>query len=318
MAGLAKSKIVVVCGPTASGKTDMAVALCRALGGEMVGADSMQVYNGLPVGTAALRPEQAPDVSRHLIGFLAPEQHFSVAEYLPIATKAIAEIQGRGKVPVVCGGTGLYITSLVNGITFTEEKPSSVARDELESLWQREGGPAMLERLHRVDPSHAEILPPADKRRILRSLEEFALTGRTHAQRIEASRTAPPAYEALLLAPIVEPRAELYLAIDERVEQMMAAGLLEEARRVYENQSRYQGVRQAIGYKEFFPYFSGEEQLEACVAQLKQATRKYAKRQLTWFRGMDNIHWLSGNQKEQIRKAQDLATQFTQEGGAGR
>lgn len=288
----AAGRIIVVCGPTATGKTKLVAALCRALGGEMVGADSMQVYEGLPIGTAAPRPEELGDVPAHLIGFLPPETSFSVADYLARAVPVAEDIIRRNAVPVFCGGTGLYISALVNGISFTEEKPSPERRAALYTQWERQGPDAMLARLAALDPEYAARLHPADKKRILRALEASEQNGSTLAQRNAASLAGKPPFGARLIGLDYESRQMLYEQIERRVDGMMAEGLLEEARSVYENRQAFKTAVQAIGYKEIFPYFEGEAPLAACVEKLKQATRNYSKRQLTWFRRMEGVHWL--------------------------
>ncbi len=287
-----RCKIVVVCGPTATGKSDLALGLARAFSGEMVGADSMQVYAGLTVGTAALTAEMAGGVPQHLVGFLPPEQVFSVADYVRAAHEAIKEICARGRLPVVCGGTGLYIESLVKGLSFTEEKVPPETRAALAAEWEQAGGAAMLEKLAALDPEAAGTLHPNDKTRILRALEQVQHTGITKGKRAQRSLPAAPPYDALCIGLDFQERAALYAHINARVDDMMDGGLLPEAQRVYENRDSYKTAAQAIGYKEFFPYFAGEAPLDACVEKLKQATRNYAKRQLTWFRRMPDIHWL--------------------------
>jgi len=284
-------KIIVVCGPTATGKSDVALALCRRFGGEVVNADSMQVYRGLPIGTAAVTPAEAGGVPLHLNGFLPPEERYSVASWLRDAQACIDEIHRRGAVPVVCGGTGLYIKSLVEGIHYSEQNGTE-RRAALEAEWAMQGGEAMLARLRAQDPDHADKLNVNDKKRILRALELLADTGLTERERASRSHAAPPAYEALCIGLDYADRAALYAAINLRVDAMLAAGLLDEARMVYENRGCYGTAVQAIGYKEFFPYFAGDAPLEACTDKLKQATRNYAKRQLTWFRKMPQVRWL--------------------------
>lgn len=303
-----KPKIVVVCGPTATGKTDLALTLCRAFGGTVVGADSMQIYKGLPVGTAALEDTDAPDVPRRLMGFLPPEKPFSVAEYVAMAKTAIADIRAEGRLPVVCGGTGLYIESLVMGTSFTGDKTPPGTLERLEAQWRQEGGEAMLARLGRVDPAHAQKLAPMDKNRILRSLAQFEATGMTNAVRLAASRPETPPYAACLLGLTCE-RPALYRRINERVDVMLTKGLLAEARWVYDNRAAFATAGQAIGYKEFFPYFEGAETLEACADALKQATRRYAKRQLTWFGRMEGVRWLEAG-PEAARQAESLVGDY--------
>lgn len=301
-----KTKVLVVCGPTATGKSSLALHLARRFGGELIAADSMQVYRGLVVGTAATTPQAAGEVPVHLTGFLPPEQPFSVADWVEKAAALIEGISARGRLPIVCGGTGLYIQSLVTGTRFEQDSRDDALRAELEAQWQAQGANAMLARLAALDPRRAETLHVKDKKRILRALEQSLLTGRTAAQRLAASRPAQPPYDSLLLGLRFEEREMLYNSINLRVDAMMAQGLLAEAQTVWENRARYQTAAQAIGYKEFFPYFEGTSELGACVDKLKQATRNYAKRQLTWFGGMTDIHWLEADDPDLAAKAETL------------
>lgn len=303
------NRIVVVCGPTATGKTDLAIALCRAYNGVMVGADSMQIYEGLPIGTAALRSDEAADVKRHLIGFLPPSATYSVADYLSEARRVIKTIHAQRRLPVICGGTGLYIQSLVEGVQFHKERPGG-ERERLEASWRSDGGKELLARLHRKDPAHAETLSANDKGRVLRSLELYNKTGKTYQQRAEESRPDEPPYEVLLLGLNFNERSALYDSINTRADKMVQQGLLEEAERVYNNQQTYGGVLQAIGFKEFFPYFAGEAPLESCVDKLKQATRNYAKRQLTWFNKMQRIKWLEAKAPQTLPAANQQMQAF--------
>ncbi|MDL2254518.1 tRNA (adenosine(37)-N6)-dimethylallyltransferase MiaA [Ruminococcaceae bacterium OttesenSCG-928-I18] len=308
-----KKKIVVLCGPTASGKTELAFALCRRFNGELVGADSMQLYEGLPIGTAAPLPTKSPDVPRHLIGFLPPSQPFSVAEYVQQAEKTIFEILSRGRLPLFCGGTGLYIDSLVNGVRFTESKVDESTLTRLDEQWSEKGADAMLGRLAELDPEYASRLHPSDKKRIVRALAESETGGTTLAQRNEASRRQPPRYQSLQLALTCAERKVLYGRIEARIDQMLENGLLEEAKRVFEHRESYKTAVQAIGYKEFFPFFEGHASLESCTDKLKQATRNYAKRQLTWFRNKPGIQWLYADKEDVFERAAGFLETFLRE-----
>ena len=301
-----KAKVLVVCGPTATGKSTLTLHLARRFGGELIAADSMQVYRGLVVGTAATTPQAAGEVPVHLTGFLPPEQPFSVADWVEKAAALIEDISARGRLPIVCGGTGLYIQSLVTGTRFERDTRDDALRAELEAQWQTQGPNATLARLAALDPQRAQTLHVKDKKRILRALEQSLLTGRTAAQRQAASRPAQPPYDSLLLGLRFQQREMLYNSINLRVDAMLAQGLLDEAQTVWENRARYHTAAQAIGYKEFFPYFEGAGELDACVDKLKQATRNYAKRQLTWFGGMEGIHWLEADDPAVAAKAEAL------------
>lgn len=287
-----RADLLVICGPTATGKTAAAVAAAKLLDGEVVSADSMQIYRGLCVGTAQATPQEMDGVPHHLIGFLPPEERFSVADYVARASECIQAIRARGRVSIVAGGTGLYISSLVNGIDFTVMKADPNIRQRLERELLSQGEDAMYRRLRAADPDAAARLHPADRARVLRALEWYEQTGQTARERIVRSRPAERPFCPLLIGLTVEDRALLYARIDARVDRMLEQGLLEEARLVYTHRDAYHTAAQAIGYKEFFPYFEGKESLSGCAAALKRASRRYAKRQLTWFRHMEGLIWL--------------------------
>jgi tRNA dimethylallyltransferase len=293
LAGLGSAvRLLVVCGPTATGKTRLAIMLARHFGGELVGADSMQVYAGLPVGTAAPTEAELDGLPCHLCGTVSPQRLYSVADWLVGANAAIADIAARGALPVVCGGTGLYISSLLRGTGFLPEPPDHELTAALQADWRRQGGAAMLRRLAAGDPERAAQLHPNDKKRILRALEQLERTGFTAGQREVAQNAAGPGYHALCLGLNCSDRAVLYARVNARVDGMLAQGLLNEARAIWRQRECCRTAAQAIGYKEFFPYFAGEAPLECCVDKLKQATRNYAKRQITWFDKLPGIRWL--------------------------
>ena len=294
MAEWDKPCLAVLGGPTASGKTGLSVALARAFGGEIGNADSMQIYQGLDVGTAKVTAAEAQGVPHHLVGFLAPEKAFSVADYVEAAGRCIGEIAGRGRLPFVVGGTGLYIESLLEGVRFAPQKTDPALRAALALRADREGPEALHAELRRIDPAYAAAVHPHNKGRVLRALELYYTSGVTMTQQREASRPAQRPYNALVLC-LDWPRGQLYERIDRRVDQMLERGLLAEAELVWKNRESYKTAAQAIGYKEFFPYFEGAAPLEACAAKLKQASRNYAKRQLTWFRRMEGVVWLDGS-----------------------
>lgn len=287
-----KADLIVICGPTATGKTAAAVSAAKLLDGEVVSADSMQIYKGLRVGTAQATPEEMGGVPHHLVGFLPPEERFSVADYVAQATGCMGEIRARGRVPIVAGGTGLYISSLVNGIDFTVKKDAPQLRERLEAELLQQGAEAMYRRLQQADPEAAAKLHPADRVRVLRALEWYEQTGQTAQERIARSRPAQKPFHPLLIGLMTPERAQLYARINARVDRMLEQGLLEEARLVYAHREQYHTAVQAIGYKEFFPYFEGAAALAECTESLKRASRRYAKRQLTWFRHMEGIVWL--------------------------
>lgn len=299
-----KADLIVICGPTATGKTAVAVSAAKLLDGEVVSADSMQIYKGLRVGTAQATPEEMDGVPHHLVDFLPPEERFSVADYVARAGDCIGAIRARGHVPIVAGGTGLYISSLVNGIDFTVKEDAPRLRARLEEALQQQGAEALYRRLQQADPEAAAKLHPADRVRVLRALEWYEQTGQTARERIARSRPAQRPFSPLLVGLMPPERVQLYARIDARVDRMLRHGLLDEAKLVYTHREQYHTAVQAIGYKEFFPYFEGAATLAECTASLKRASRRYAKRQLTWFRHMDGIVWLApdGGTAEEIAR----------------
>ena len=281
----------MVLGPTATGKTDLAIHLARRFGGEIISADSMQIYRGLDIGTAKATVQEQRAAPHHLIDICDPQQRFSVADYLTLAREKITEIAGWGAVPIIAGGTGLYISLLIEGIRFLDEPADDGLRARLAQQARELGGEEMYRRLEALDPQAAAAIHPHNEKRVLRALELYEKTGRTITSQREQSRAQEAPYNPLLLGLNFESREQLYQRIGLRIDRMVEQGVLEEARRVYENRDGWITAAQAIGYKEFFPYFEGTATLEACVNKLKQATRNYAKRQLTWFRRMERVNW---------------------------
>ncbi|MBQ9209837.1 MAG: tRNA (adenosine(37)-N6)-dimethylallyltransferase MiaA [Oscillospiraceae bacterium] len=275
-------KVIVICGPTASGKTKLAVEVAKAFGGEVVSADSMQIYKGLDILTAKPTAEEMQGIPHHMIDFLPPDKGFSVAEYVKMAGECIEDIHARGKLPVIAGGTGLYIDSLVDGIDFESGIADSTLRSQLEEEARTKGKEHMHQRLCALDPKAADSIHPNNLIRVIRAIEINLLTGATVEENKIKSREKGTAYEPLLIG-LFPDRAVLYDRIDRRVDEMMAAGAPEEARRVYEKYDTRTAFN-AIGYKELIPYIRGEASLDECTDNIKLATRHYAKRQLTWFR----------------------------------
>ena len=303
MDGLYKHPVLAVVGPTATGKTALGVALAKRFGGEVISADSMQIYRGLDVGTAKVTAEETQGVPHHCVDFLPPEEVFSVADFTALAARLEQEISARGALPILVGGTGLYIQSFLEGIRFTEEKPSNGLREQLAAELEARGPEAMYAELLSVDPQAAAAIHPNNRVRVLRALEHYRATGRRLSEQKAASRPGQRPYRSLVLGLDFADRAQLYRRIDLRVDRMMEQGLLEEARLVYDHRDSYRTAAQAIGYKEFFPYFAGEAELAACVEKLKQASRNYAKRQLTWFRHMEGVVWLQADAPDLLDEA---------------
>ena len=283
--------VVAVVGPTASGKSALAVELARLLNGEIVSADSKQIYRYMSVGTAVPTEEEMAGIPHHLLQFLNPDQNFSVAEYVELAQKAILEIHARKKLPVVAGGTGLYVSSLLDNITFFDTKSDPALRQELEQTAAEKGNQYLLDLLNTFDPQLAQKLHPNNLGRIIRGIEAYRLTGIPMSEHQKASRQKESPYRCCIIGLNYRNRDLLYQRIDRRVEKMMENGLLEEIKELI-RMGYSQTAAQAIGYKEFFGYLQGKSTLEESVARVQQESRRYAKRQLTWFRRDERVNWL--------------------------
>lgn len=274
--------LLVIAGPTASGKTGLAVELALRLGGEVVSADSMQIYRELRIGTARPTEREMRGVPHHLLGFLPLTESYSVSRYAADARRVIADIFQRKKQPILCGGTGLYIDAVVDNLQFTGEETDPETREKWRLRAREEGGEALLEELRKIDPETAGRLHPNNLGRIVRALELYETAGITMSEQVRRSRSVPPAFDVRYLVLDSRRRDFLYDRVNRRVDAMLADGLLEEARRVLSAPTAPTAM-QAIGYKELAPYFQGEIPLEQAVDNLKRSTRRYAKRQLSWF-----------------------------------
>ena len=285
-------KIICVAGPTASGKTKLAVELAKAYNGEVLSCDSMQIYKGMAIGTAAPTPEETQGVPHHMIGVVSPSEDFSVGKYVEMAEPVLQDILSRGKTCVVCGGTGLYAESLLLGRSFAP-CPSTGVREKLELEVQQQGIEPLLKRLNAVDPEAGARLHPSDRRRIIRALEVYLETGETISEHNRKTKLLPPKHEAVWIGLSFENRQDLYARIDLRVEKMLEAGLLDEIRALLSS-----GVpptataMQAIGYKEYVDVLTHGGNLAAATALVQQRSRNYAKRQLTWLRRSEQMHWI--------------------------
>ena len=277
-------KILVITGPTASGKTALAVELAKLRGGEVVSADSMQIYRGMDIGTAKPTLDEMQGVPHHMLDVVDPDENFSVARYVDMAAACVDDILSRGKLPIVAGGTGLYVDSLLSGRDFAAFDPDSDLRARLEADFAAEGGEAMLKKLAEVDPESAARLHPNDAKRIIRALEVFASTGMTITEHNERTRQVPPRYDALTITLAFDRREDMWERIDRRVDAMMAQGLADEVRTLLNRglDPRCTAM-QAIGYKEFTSALTGNGDLLAAAEEVKLRSRQYAKRQLTWF-----------------------------------
>lgn len=274
---------VAVAGPTASGKTSLAIHLAKRFGGEIVCADSMQIYKNLDVATAKPTPDELSQAKHWLVDFLDPGEEFSVADYVRLAHEALFDISSRGKLPIICGGTGLYIDSLLQNISFSEEEYDPEIRRELSEIAKEKGGRYLLEELRKIDPEAASKLHENNVKRIIRAIEVYKISGVTFTEQNRMSRINQSPYRYLKLVISFKDREILYQRIDKRVDEMLKIGLLEETERVLKD-GTLKTAAQAIGYKELQPYFSGEKKLSECVENLKRSTRRYAKRQITWFK----------------------------------
>ena len=306
-----RKKIIVICGPTASGKTGLSLVLAQNFGGEIISADSMQVYKNLDIGTAKATKDEQAVAKHHLVDFMEPSEPYNVEIFTRLAKEKIEEICARGNVPIIAGGTGLYIESLVKGITFTDQPADKTVKHRLEKQLEENGKEWLHAELVKVDPEYAATVHPNNAVRVMRALEIYYTTGTTMTQQIAASRPAEKPYDVLYLATGFNDRSKLYENIEKRVDIMVQLGVLAEAEYVYKNKDSFVNSAAAIGYKEFFPYFEGTQTLEECIDTLKKSSRHYAKRQLTWFNRMEDINWLMVDGEEDYKKkAISLAERF--------
>lgn len=315
---MSEQKVLVLVGPTASGKTRLAVELAKEHNGEVVSADSMQIYRRMDIGTAKPTAEEMEGIPHHMIDVADPEEDFSVARYVEMAAACVDDILARGKLPIVAGGTGLYVDSLLSGRTFAAFSPESSLRQELEGELAERGGEAMLAELAQVDPEAAGRLHPNDHKRIVRALEVYRSTGKTISQHNRETRSLPPRYQALTIGLNFQDRADLWARIDARVEQMAAAGLEREVRELLASGlSPTCTAMQAIGYKEFVAAVEGEMTWREAEELVKLRSRQYAKRQITWFKRNPDTHWLLWNKNPDFGNARRRSTEFLLEFGVG-
>lgn len=308
------SRVVVICGPTASGKTALGVALAKALNGEVVGADSMQLYRGMDIGTAKPTTEEMDAVPHHMIGVADPREDFSVARYVDMAVPIVEDILRRGKTPLIVGGTGLYIDNLIAARDFAAF--SGRRREELENRLEKEGLAALYAELGRVDPRRQAQLHPNDQKRILRALEIYYETGRPMSELDAQSQSVPPRFQALRIALDFQDRADLHRRIDRRVDEMMAAGLPGEVKALLDaGVPPSATAMQAIGYKELAQAVLTGGDLTQAAEEVKLRTRQYAKRQLSWFRRHEDTHWIRWGREPDFSRALQDSTAFLSKGG---
>ncbi|MBQ7756561.1 MAG: tRNA (adenosine(37)-N6)-dimethylallyltransferase MiaA, partial [Oscillospiraceae bacterium] len=281
---------IVIVGPTASGKTALSIELAKEFNGEIISADSMQIYKGMSVATAKPTIEEMQGIKHYLIDFLEPETDFSVADYVKLAREAIDEIAKKGKIPIIVGGTGLYISSLIDNVKFDDTCSNTEIRDELYAIAKEKGNNYLWNELLKIDPETAGKVHENNLSRVVRAIEVFRETGIPISQHKINSRAEESPYEPVMIGITFKDRNKLYERIEKRVDLMAENGMLEEAREIYSNH-KLATAHQAIGYKELIPYFENKATWEECLDKIKLETRHYAKRQLTWFRRDERINW---------------------------
>ena len=300
-----KIPLIAVVGPTASGKTKLGIELAKAFDGEVVSADSMQVYKGISIASAAPTKEETESIPHHLVEFLELGSEFSVADYVNLAKDKIKDIYNRGKMPILVGGTGLYVNSLIDGIEFSSQDNNFEIRNRLEKEMELLGAEEMLRRLSEIDSITASKLHPNNRRRILRALEVYETTGITFSAQNELSRVGSE-FDTLIFGVTYQDREKLYERINLRVDNMLSNGLLDEAKTTLDLPIG-KGAMQAIGHKELHKFLRGEQTFDEAVETLKMQTRRYAKRQLTWFNRNQDIQWLYQDNEDVTAKAIQIA-----------
>ncbi len=294
-----KAKVIVIAGPTASGKTSLSIELAKKINGEVISSDSMQIYKDMTIGTAKPTLEEMDGISHHLIDFVSPDSRYSVADFKKDAEKAIDDIVSRGKVPIVVGGTGLYIDTLIYGIEYPELDLDEEYRKELMQKAESEEGLAELyEQAKKIDPQAIEKISSSDKKRITRILEVYKATGKTKTELEKISRINGVKYDYRVFA-IGMDREKLYERINLRVDIMMKQGLVDEVKELVKKYSKFPTAMQGLGYKEVVEFLNGDITEQEMIDKIKQESRRYAKRQLTWFRKNKEIIWINGLEDKQ-------------------
>ena len=304
-------KIICVVGPTACGKTRLGVLLAKKYDGEVVSADSMQIYKGMTIGTAAPTAEEMEGVPHHMIAVADPAEQWSAARYAQAAIPIVEDILARGKRPILVGGTGLWLDAVVKGHGFAGGCAGGAVRKVLQDRLDREGIGPLLEELRQADPEAAERLHPADTKRILRALEVYRETGKTISAHNAETRDLPPRYDAVWIGLQFRDRADMKALIDRRVDKMVEAGLLDEVRSLLQSGlPRDATALQAIGYKEFLGVLDGTATEEEAIAEVKLRSRQYAKRQLTWLRRNPDIRWIWWEKERDFARALQISTEI--------
>ena len=303
--------VLCVVGPTATGKTKMGVALARRFGGEVVSVDSMQLYRGMEIGTAAPTAEEMEGIPHHMVGVADPAESWSAARYVRAADACVQDILRRGRLPVLVGGTGLYLDALIRGTDFAAGSQGGEIRQALQRRAQTEGIEVLLEELRRIDPQAAAKLHPRDEKRIIRALEVWQETGRTITEHDQLERQRPPKYDALYIGLDFEDRQDLRDRIDRRVDAMVAQGLLEEVKTLLASGLPHDATAlQAIGYKQFLAVAEGNATVEEAIEEVKLRSRQYAKRQLTWLRRNPDIFWVRWQRQPNFPEGLQKATEY--------
>ena len=295
-----KPKVIVICGPTASGKTALSIELAKKINGEIISSDSMQIYKDMDIGTAKPTKQEMQEIKHYLLNFVEPDQRYSVAQFKKDAEKAIEEILAKNKVPIIVGGTGLYVDSLIYGIEYQEIELDKKYREELEEKAQKEGLETLYEQAQKIDPQAMEKISANDKKRILRILEIYHSTGKTKTQQETESRKNEVKYDYKVFALNME-REKLYERINKRVDIMIEQGLIQEVENLCSKYTEFPTAMQGLGYKEVVEYLQGKISEQEMIEKIKMETRRYAKRQLTWFRKNKQTIWLDATKgKENV------------------
>ena len=304
-------KILCVVGPTACGKTAMGIALAKRYDGEVVSVDSMQIYRGMTIGTAAPTEEEMEGVPHHMVAVAEPTENWSAARYAAAAIPVVDDILARGRLPILVGGTGLWLDAVVKGHGFAAGHAGGEARKVLQRRLEQEGMEPLWQELERIDPEAAKRLHPADEKRVLRALEVYLETGKTSTQHNEETKAVPPRYDAVWIGLQFTDRQDMRRLIDLRVDKMVEEGLLREVQQLLASGiPRDATALQAIGYKEFLGVAEGSITAEEAIAEVKLRSRQYAKRQLTWLRKNQNIHWIFWEKQRDFARALQLSTEI--------
>ena len=305
---MTKPKILAVAGPTASGKSALAVTLAERFGGEIISCDSMQIYRRMDIGTAKPTAEEQIIVPHRMIDVVEPEEDFSCADYVRMADDEVRGVLGRGRIPVICGGTGLYLDAFLRGSDFAETRVDNELREELRAFAEREGNEALHRELEKIDPESAREIHPNNLKRVIRAIEIYRTGGKTKSELDRLSKSCEGKYDELVIALRYNDRSLLYDRIDRRVDAMISEGLLAETRALY-NEGIFEKnstASQAIGYKEMLGFIRGEASLDEATELLKGATRRYAKRQMTWFSSKDYVKWIDADSDSKMRRYEDI------------